>query len=610
MTPTSPTSSDSQPLSQPEFQESQNSQDIFELQDSLEVQELVQASAEPQDSLETAEVGPRNRWLGFLLTALALGGGLVGWQLIQGAESEPALSQAQTPPPRPITLTRLQGGDPVRELKLIGQVEASEQATIRSQVDGAVQQVLVKVGDRLTPGATVAILDNTDQQLALREAEAQLATEQSQLAELEAGTRSEILRQRQAELQAAISREQEARDLLQKTRELDPKLMAQRQAELQAAVAREQEARQNLKPARELAPKQIAQRQAELQSAIAREQEARDNLKRVSSLVESGVQSQRVLVEVQSAVDRAVAERLAAESTVTATENETQQDLIAAQARIDTAVSDRLKAEAVLATADTENQRNIASARAALDTAIQERLGIEAELSEAKAGPRAEEIAAQQSVVKAAAAAVNQARVNLQRTEIKSPTAGVVRSRAVSVSDYVESSDPILTLVSDEKLDVFLEVPEAVSGQVIPGIPVELTTRALPEWRQVSQITAVVPATDSTSRRQIVRVNLENPPEGLLPGMAVQGELQLPIAGVNPQETNFTVPRDALVRQGDRWLLFTVVDSKAQQVDVEVLADLGENVVIANGNLREGQAVVLRGGDGLKDGGPVKVVEE
>ncbi|WP_413166567.1 efflux RND transporter periplasmic adaptor subunit [Capilliphycus salinus ALCB114379] len=592
MSQTPPVSTDSQLLNQskPEYFSAQDLESIPDLQS-------VEESSTPAN--------PR-RWLGLFFLVMVFGSGLTVWNLIKSSESQPALSNAQTPPPRPVTVTRLQTGTPVEKLQLIGQVEASEQATIRSQVDGTVQEVLVKVGDRITPGTTVAILDNTDQQLALREAEARLAGELSRLAELQAGTRSEILSQRQAQLRSAQTREQEARDYLRRTQELAPKLVAQRQAELQAAIAREQEARSNLIPTQELAPKRIAQRQAELQSAVAREQEAQDNLERISSLVESGVQSQRILVEAQSAVDRAVAERLAASAALTAMENETQQDLISAQANIDTAVGERLEAEAVLATVETENQRNIAAAQAALDAAIEEKLRVEAELAEAQAGPRPEEIAAQQSLVKAAEAAVNQARVNLQRTEIKSPSAGVVRSRAVNGSDYVERSDPILTLVSEEQVDIFLEVPESLSGAVSVGLPVNLTARALEGWTQTSRIDAVVPATDTTSRRQLVRVSLENPPVGLLPGMAIQADLEVPVE-MTGNSDSFVVPRDALVRRGNEWLLFTVADNKVQSVTVEVLADLGEEMAIANEQLQANQTIVLKGGDGLQNGSVISV---
>jgi len=45
-----------------------------------------------------------------------------------------------------------------------------------------------------------------------------------------------------------------------------------------------------------------------------------------------------------------------------------------------------------------------------------------------------------------------------------------VQSREVSTGDLMESNDPVLTLVWQD-LDVFLELPEELSGSVTPGYP-------------------------------------------------------------------------------------------------------------------------------------------
>ncbi len=87
--------------------------------------------------------------------------------------------------------------------------------------------------------------------------------------------------------------------------------------------------------------------------------------------------------------------------------------------------------------------------------------------------------------------------------------------------------------------------------------------------------------------------------------MAIQANLAMPIADAN----TFIVPRDALTRRGDNWLLFAVNNNQAQQLEVEMVADLGTEVVIANPELEEGQAIVVTGGDGLRDNAAVQVVE-
>jgi len=98
-------------------------------------------------------------------------------------------------------------------------------------------------------------------------------------------------------------------------------------------------------------------------------------------------------------------------------------------------------------------------------------------------------------------------------------------------------------------------------------------------------------------------VRLDNPPQGLLPGMAISANLQL---AANTE--GFVVSRDALTRKQDKWLVFAVEDGKAKQMEVEMVADMGQQVAISGNDLQPSQKIVLRGGDGLKDGAKVKVL--
>jgi multidrug efflux pump subunit AcrA (membrane-fusion protein) len=161
-----------------------------------------------------------------------------------------------------------------------------------------------------------------------------------------------------------------------------------------------------------------------------------------------------------------------------------------------------------------------------------------------------------------------------------------------------------VTLVAGDRFDIFLELPEELSSQVNPGMTIDLTARALPQWKGRATITAVVPSADPASRRQRVRVQINNPPPGLLPGMAIAGNLNMP-----SNRSSFVVSRDALTRRQDQWLVFSVADGKAQQIPVEMIADMGKEVAIYHPSLRTGQRIVLRGGDGLQNGAPVKIVD-
>ena len=417
----------------------------------------------------------RYHWLPWLAIGVVAGGGFV-WSVNRGSgEVIASETIVQEPPPRPVEVTRLTAGEGVRSVDLIGQVEARTSATVRSQTSGVVQQILVEPGDAVSAGATIAVLDDADQRLALSQAQANLASERSILAELEVGTRPEI----------------------------------------------------------------IEQRRALLQSAQAREEEARDNLQRTEELVSVGALAERSLIEARAAVDDAQASRLEAA----------------------------------------------------------------AALAEATAGPRVEEIAAQQAIVAANQAAVDQTQLALSRTRIQATTDGDVEARVANVGDYIEAGDPILALVNRSDLDVFLEIPEALAGQVTPGLTVNLTARALPDWQGQATIVGVIPTADEASRRKQVRLQLESPPAGLLPGMAIQGALEL-----TSDTPGLLVSRDALVQRAGAWIVFAVNDEQAQEIEVELVADMGETVSIFSDQLQDGQSIAVRGSEGLQNGVAVNVI--
>ncbi len=432
------------------------------------------------DSSVPSELAPTRSgkpWFWRLLISFLATGGIILWRMFApGGTPRSSVAQQQGPPPKPIETISLATGSATRSVQLLGQVEATQQSTIRAQTSGIVKQISVQPGDRVKVGMAIALLDDTDQQLAISQARAQLAQQRSNLARLEVGTRPEI----------------------------------------------------------------IAQRQAAVTSAKARELEAQDNLKRTSDLVKEGALSQRLLVEAQAQLNNIQGERLEAE----------------------------------------------------------------AELAEAKAGPIQEEIAAQRANVEAAKATLAQAELAQQRTRILASESGIVQTRHISNGDLVQSSGQIVTLVAGDRFDIFLELPEELSGKVTPGMTIDLTTRALPQWKQRATITAVVPSANTASRRQMVRVQINKPPSGLIPGMAIAGNLNMP-----SNRSSFVVSRDALTRRQNEWLVFAVADGKAKQIPVEMVSDMGKNVAIYHPTLRTGQRIVLRGGDGLQDGAPVKIVD-
>jgi HlyD family secretion protein len=443
--------------------------------------DVEQLSLFPIEDEPTRITSPSKRFWGWLFViGLSAVAGVGGWHFVAtlGKRNPAATAQgAKGPPPRPVEVAPLRVGRANTQVRLIGQVEASQQATIRAQTGGVLKTMMVNVGDRITTGEVIAQLEDTDQSLSIAQSRAQLAQQRSNLARLEQGTRPEIL----------------------------------------------------------------AQRRAAVQAIRAQEQDAADNLKRSQDLVRQGALAQRELI----------------------------------------------------------------TARTELDNLRNQRLEAEAELAEATAGPIQAEIDAQKANVAAAVASFNQSKLAQNRTRIVAATSGIVRAKQANIGDFIEAGGEIVSVVADNKLDIFLDVPESLGSQVQPGKPVQLMARAFPEWKQNATITALAPTADAASRRQRVRVTLNNPTARLLPGMAVEALLVKP---ATRSGASYVVSRDILTQRGEKWFVATIAKNKAKLIPVKLTADMGSEVAIASPLLRAGQILAVRGVDGLRDGMTVKVV--
>jgi len=91
---------------------------------------------------------------------------------------------------------------PASSVRVSGQVEATD-VQVAAQVGGRLLQLLVAEGDRVHAGDRVAVLDTADAELALTRARAEREQAAAQLALLQAGARTEDVRQAEAQQASA-----------------------------------------------------------------------------------------------------------------------------------------------------------------------------------------------------------------------------------------------------------------------------------------------------------------------------------------------------------------------------------------------------------------------
>ena len=120
----------------------------------------------------------RSWWIGVVVViVLALAGGVVAWWVSRGPRFEVEATTAAPP---------AAAAGPTAILQATGYVTARRQATVSAQITGALTQVLIEEGERVTAGQVLARLDDTAQRASLAQSEAQVQAAKAILVENQA----------------------------------------------------------------------------------------------------------------------------------------------------------------------------------------------------------------------------------------------------------------------------------------------------------------------------------------------------------------------------------------------------------------------------------------
>jgi len=194
------------------------------------------------------------------------------------------------------------------------------------------------------------------------------------------------------------------------------------------------------------------------------------------------------------------------------------------------------------------------------------------------------------------------------RHRLVAPFDGVVRRRLVEVGEWVDTSTPVLELVSMAPVRLDVQVPQESFGAIPADGPVSVELDALPGVRFNGRVIARVPASDTASRTFLVRVVIDGANRRVIPGMSGQAVFRLPASA-----GTITVPQDAVIRGSDgatRVWLVTPADSGTGRVSARVvrLGRSQDGRVEVREGLPADSLVVVRGNEGLREGQDVRLL--
>ncbi len=213
-----------------------------------------------------------------------------------------------------------------------------------------------------------------------------------------------------------------------------------------------------------------------------------------------------------------------------------------------------------------------------------------------------QEYEAMQTAVRVAEAQRDAMNVALQHKQVRSPLAGSVVKRLVSVGEYVRPGTPLFDLVADDPLTLRGDVPERFADELAVGQPVEIKVDAYPDRTFAGRLARISPAANAANRSIAVEVEVPNPDRRLKAGFFSAAAIV-----TRADAEALVVPETAVITFAGVTRLFVVRDSVAYERRVRTGARGDDGLVEIVDGLQRDELVATSGLSKLEDGTPVAI---
>jgi RND family efflux transporter MFP subunit len=205
------------------------------------------------------------------------------------------------------------------------------------------------------------------------------------------------------------------------------------------------------------------------------------------------------------------------------------------------------------------------------------------------------DMAAAEAGLEQANAALNTADRQIERASVRSPIAGQVVKRMVSVGEQVDgtAAQPIAEIANLDRVELAANVPAEYIARVKVGQAARLTTDAYAGRTFEAAVLAIAPAVDATTNAALVRVRAPNRDHALKVGMFAEARIAL-----EEHANALVVPPAALVRDQRGAAVYVVHGDTAERTPVRVGLEKPDAVEILDG-LSDGETVLTSSVYGL-----------
>ena len=194
----------------------------------------------------------------------------------------------------------------------------------------------------------------------------------------------------------------------------------------------------------------------------------------------------------------------------------------------------------------------------------------------------------------------------LARHKLPAPYDGVISERMVEVGQWVEPGTAVFELVAMRDFRVDVPVPQDYYARLREGAEVEIEIDSLPGETVPAKIGALIPVSDPDARTFTLRVLPMRDDIPITPGMSARV-----LVNLDTGKRDVTVSRDALIRYPDGRITVWVLKEDGDAISVtERRIEIGlafDGLVQVLSGLKEGDRVVVRGNESLREGQTVRL---
>jgi RND family efflux transporter MFP subunit len=208
-------------------------------------------------------------------------------------------------------------------------------------------------------------------------------------------------------------------------------------------------------------------------------------------------------------------------------------------------------------------------------------------------------------------AAIDRAKVDLDDTVIRAPTAGIILEKFKEVGEIAvpggfAGSGELIRMANLDDMRAELDVNESDLSRIRMGQPAEVRPDAYSDRSYRARVVKLYPQINRQKGTLKVEVKIDQPDEWLRPDMSVRIAFLQQAETNGAEQSHVLVPREAIRTEAGSAYAWVVTEGRLRRQPLETAGERGADMVVSRG-LSGGEALVIGPAEGLSEGERVEV---